>query len=239
MRVAGRSGANRVLNRPFNMAKQSMLLGGNSENHSNASPVKENENTLHQIGSLTTWNIIWLENVRIWLSGLVVPSYLSKVCIFHRLGRGVSRMNDVKGKLPSAWTIIQDGCPPWLAPKLSATVGIGVPLEANVFSSPDGWDRSTPIVWGWLSWCSSSTLGWAWFSRAGLNGWGRGDRVPPPPFAKRWRFPLVGCAVGLYSFFTFHPSSVATFSTSPLYLLGHQSFLLFLLRCSSCFLWSP
>jgi len=53
MRVAGRSGANWVLNLAFSVAKQSMMLGGNSENHSNASPVRDDEKMWHQIGSLT------------------------------------------------------------------------------------------------------------------------------------------------------------------------------------------
>ena len=96
-------GANCVLYMAFRVAKESMLLADSSENHSNASPVKEVEKTRHQIGSLTAWNIIWWVKTRMWLSGFVVPSYLSNVGIFHFYGNGVSNMNWVKGKFPNAW----------------------------------------------------------------------------------------------------------------------------------------
>ena len=41
------AGVNCVLNLAFRVAKESMLLADNSENHSNASPVNEVENTRH------------------------------------------------------------------------------------------------------------------------------------------------------------------------------------------------
>ena len=93
VRIAGLREANCVLNLALRVAKESMLLAGSSENHSNASPVREVE----------TWNIIWWVKTRMWLSGFVVPSYLSNVGIFHLSDSGVSNMNWVKGKFPDAW----------------------------------------------------------------------------------------------------------------------------------------
>jgi len=149
--MAGFRGANCVLNLAFRVAKESILPADSSENHSNASPVKEVEKTRHQMGSLTAWNIIWCTKTRMWLSGLVVPSYLSNVGIFHFSGSGVSKMYDVKGENPDAGIGWRDGRPPSFAPELSAIVCDRFPLEAYVFSTRADCDCSCPVGGGRLS----------------------------------------------------------------------------------------
>jgi len=62
------------------------------------------------------------------------------------------------------------------------------------------------------------------------NGWGWGNKITFLPKSG-------GCAIVLHSSSAFHPSFAIAFST--LYHPDRQSFLLFLQRCSSCFLWSP
>jgi len=144
--MAGLRGANCVLNLAFRVAKKSMLLVDSLENHSNASPVRKVENTRHQIRSLTAWSIIWWVNTSMWLSGFVMPSYLSKVGIFHLLGRGVFSMNWVKGKFPEAWIGCLERWPPSLAPKLSAIVWEAFPLDACILSTRAGCDCSGPVI---------------------------------------------------------------------------------------------
>lgn len=130
----------------FQHCKAIGVILWNSENHSKASPVREDENTLHQIGSLTTWNIIWFKRVRKWLSGLVVPSYFSKLDIFHNSCNEVSRIARTKRNFPSMWNVILDGLSPLLTSELSSIVCVISRFVLLTLPIREGHANSSPLI---------------------------------------------------------------------------------------------
>lgn len=90
-----------------------------------ASLIKKDEKTLHQMGSLTMYKVIWFVKTHKWWFEFVVPSYFSKLGIFHHSGKGVSRKWDVNENILLMLIVAPDVLKPLLALVLFWMVWVG------------------------------------------------------------------------------------------------------------------